>query len=119
MRRLIGILLFSFMVAVNAANPIIIIVPANQKQFSINLNSNPTTGYQWKLIKFDKTFLKLTASRYISAKSKLMGVEGQMQFDFKLSKGKTYPAMTTMIFKYQRPWEPQEGTLQTVNINFK
>lgn len=119
MRRLIGSLLFSFLAAANAANPIIVTVPVNQKQFSIHLDSNPTTGYQWTLIKFDKTFLELTASRYIPATSKLMGVGGQMQFEFKLGEGKTYPSKTTMIFKYQRPWESEAGALQTVNINFQ
>ena len=120
MRKLIGSLLFSFVVAAaNAANPIVMTVPVNQKQFSINLDSNPTTGYQWTLIKFDKTLLALTASQYIPATSKLMGAGGQMQFAFKLGKGKTYPLMTTMIFKYQRPWESEAGTLQTVNIKFQ
>nr|WP_232220591.1 protease inhibitor I42 family protein [Legionella tunisiensis] len=62
--------------------------------------------------KYDKSFLQLIASHYISPQTKLMGAGGQMQFKFELVEGKIYPKNTSMLFKYARPWEPDTGTLK-------
>ncbi|ASQ45641.1 protease inhibitor I42 family protein [Legionella clemsonensis] len=93
-------------------------VNPNQKEFIITLPANPTTGYQWTVEKYDKSFLKLLSSNYLAAKTKLIGAGGQMQFTFQLLKGKSYPQSTTMQFKYARPWEQEKGTLKQVTVNF-
>ncbi|KTD11340.1 protease inhibitor I42 family protein [Legionella jamestowniensis] len=93
-------------------------VNPSQNQFVVTLPANPTTGYQWTVEKYDKSFLKLLSSNYTASKTKLIGAGGQMQFTFQLIKGKTYPQSTSMQFKYARPWEPETGTMKQVTVNF-
>ncbi|MBA2656405.1 MAG: protease inhibitor I42 family protein [Tatlockia sp.] len=118
MKILSAIFLF-FFIGLTYASPMNIKVDKNLNQFQINLNSNPTTGFQWELINFDKSFLQLSSSQYIPSKTQLMGAVGTMQFNFKLITGKIYPTKTSMLFKYKRPWEAKGGTLKTVVVNFK
>ncbi|MDI9818289.1 MULTISPECIES: protease inhibitor I42 family protein [unclassified Legionella] len=119
MRILFGGLLLAFMTFANAADTMIINVDANQPHFIITLPSNPTTGYQWIVKDYDQSFLRLLSSRYVAPQNKLIGAGGNMIFTFELIKGKTYPQNTKMTFKYVRPWESDNGTLQKISINFK
>jgi inhibitor of cysteine peptidase len=119
MRTLLVGFLMIFSVCASAADTMTMHVNAKQKQFLVTLPANPTTGYQWALINYDKSLLKLTKSHYLPPTNKFMGAGGQMQFGFKLIKGKAYPSKTTLQFKYQRPWESKSGTLKTVIINFQ
>ncbi|CDZ78174.1 putative secreted protein [Legionella massiliensis] len=119
MRIILGSLLLSFLVLANAADTMTLTIDKNQKDFLVTLPSNPTTGYQWTVVSFDKSFLELKASQYLPPKTKLIGAGGQMQFNFALIARKTYPASTTMQFKYLRSWEPETGTLKTVTVNFQ
>lgn len=119
MRIILGGLLLSFVVSANAADTMTLNVNASQSQFSVTLPSNPTTGYQWTVKKYDNSFLKLIASEYLAPQTKLIGAGGQMQFKFELESGKPHPASTQIQFKYERPWEPNKGTLKTVTVNFQ
>jgi inhibitor of cysteine peptidase len=119
MRILLVAFLLSFLVAANAADTMTMKVNAKQNQVLVTLPANPTTGYQWALINYDKSLLKLTKSHFLPPTNKLIGAGGQMQFSFKLIKAKSHPSKTTLLFKYQRPWESKGGTLKTVIINFQ
>ncbi len=119
MRILLVAFLLSFFVAANAADTMTMKVNAKQKQFLVTLPANPTTGYQWALIKYDHSLLKLTKSHFLPPTNKLIGAGGQMQFNFKLIKAINNPSKTTLLFKYQRPWEAKSGTLKTVIVNFQ
>lgn len=115
---IVSLLVFIF-AAANAATSITINVDLKQEHFVVILPANPTTGYQWELKNYDQSLLKLVGSKYLPPKSQLIGAGGKTEFSFKLIKGKSYPAKTTMLFNYLRPWEPETGNLKTVNINFK
>ncbi|MFW2570602.1 protease inhibitor I42 family protein [Legionella sp. 29fVS95] len=120
MKILLGSLLLFFMGLVNAGEDSMSVnIDPNQTQFTITLPANPTTGYQWTVKKYDKSFLQLITSHYISPQTNLIGAGGQMQFKFELVKGETYPKNTIMQFKYARPWEPESGTLKNVTVNFQ
>jgi len=119
MKIILACLLVSFAVLANAADTMTIKVNKTQSEFLITLPSNPTTGYQWTVVSFDKSLFTLKTSQFLPPKTKLIGAGGQMQFNFALIAGKTYPASTRMKFKYRRPWEPATGTLKIVRVEFQ
>ncbi|MFH1683276.1 MAG: protease inhibitor I42 family protein [Candidatus Margulisiibacteriota bacterium] len=77
------------------------------EEFTLTLESNPTTGYQWQLAKpLDEKIVKLVSSKYEMEKPNntetgMVGVGGHEYWSFKaVGKG------TTLIeLKYIRPWE--------------
>jgi inhibitor of cysteine peptidase len=85
--------------------------------FSIVLDANPSTGYQWRLAQSaDGGSLKLVNSKYIAPITELMGAGGKEIWSFKaLSVGQR-----TIVFEYVRPWEkdkePERSIAFTVNI---
>jgi inhibitor of cysteine peptidase len=85
--------------------------------FSIVLDSNPTTGYQWRLAYSpDEGFLKFINSRYMPPKIELAGAGGKEIWSFKaLSVGQK-----TIVFEYVRSWEKDKEPVKrmtfTVNI---
>ena len=70
--------------------------------FTIKLEANATTGYEWQLAKpLDEDIVQLISSEYLPDNSKLLGAGGKQVWIFKaLKSGKA-----TIYFKYVRPWE--------------
>lgn len=93
-------------------------VNVNNPNFVVTLPSNPTTGFQWQVVNFDKNLLILSNSTYENPKTKLIGAGGQMHFTFALQKGKSYPESTVIVLKYARPWEPETATVKKIKVNF-
>jgi len=118
MNLLLGSLLFGFSVLAYASDHLSLNVNIGEPGFIVTLDANPTTGYQWSVIQFDKALLTLSASNYQKPQNTLIGAGGQMHFTFKLNKGKNYPDSTKIFFKYSRSWEPGSGTEKTVTVNF-
>lgn len=86
------------------------------QQFTIALDSNPTTGYRWEA-QFDESLLRLVETKFEPgepARPGIYGVGGKERFTFQgLRQGKTYVTLS-----YKRPWEeePIEQRMFTVNI---
>lgn len=118
MKMLLSWLLMGFSVLSYANNDVVMKVSSKDPSFVVSLAANPTTGYQWSVVKFDKNLLTLSNSIYEKPQTNLIGAGGKMLFIFNLNKGKTYPAQTKMVFKYARSWEPDSGTIKKVTINF-
>lgn len=118
MKMLLSWLLMGFSVLSYANNDVVMKVSSKDPSFVVSLAANPTTGYQWSVVKFDKNLLTLSNSIYEKPQTNLIGAGGKMLFIFNLNKGKTYPAYTKMVFKYARSWEPDSGTIKKVTINF-
>ncbi len=118
MRKLISGFLLFFILIANAADVIKMNVNPTKKQFVITLPANPTTGYQWSLVNYDHSLLTLKESRFLPSKSQLIGAGGKMKFKFTIINSKNFPSKTSLLFKYQRPWEEKSATFKTVNINF-
>lgn len=78
------------------------------QDFSIFLNSNLTTGYQW-MPEYDYSYIDLTDIEYIAGDSELVGSEGKEEFKFKaLRKGEI-----KIVFMYFRAWE-EKGPINKV-----
>jgi inhibitor of cysteine peptidase len=71
-------------------------------EFTLTLESNRTTGYQWQLAKTpDETVVQLIGNRYEVPDTRLIGAGGREVWTFKaVGKGKT-----EIHLKYVRPWE--------------
>ncbi len=93
-------------------------VDVNDPSFVVTLPANPTTGFQWSIVRFDKNLLTLRSSNYERPKTNLIGAGGQMHFTFTRQKGKSYPESTVIVLKYARSWEPDTATLKSIQVNF-
>lgn len=73
------------------------------ESFSVVLEANPTTGYQWEL-DFDPDYIQLIDREYApSSPREVVGAGGQETFNFlALKSGKT-----EITFSYLRPWEKE------------
>ena len=101
-----------------AAKAMTVNVDSSNPQFVVTLASNPTTGYQWTVTQYDKRLFKLLGSHFDAPRTRMLGAGGQMNFNFALIKGKKYPVSSQMVFTYARPWEHNNGTVQSVTLNF-
>ncbi len=92
------------------------------EEFTISLEANPTTGYDWEPI-YDAHFLKLKGKKFepVSPQrpesSLPPGSPGKAVFTFIPIK----PGQTTIKMVYQRPWEktPAQEETFTVVVNAK
>lgn len=120
MRALIAYSLMAVSVGVYANKPLSIKVDKNQSSFTVNLPANPTTGYQWSVVRFNKKLLTLSGSVYQKPDTQLMGAGGRMIYTFTVNKERTAPKVTRLVFQYARPWEKQDttGSMQKVVVHF-
>ncbi|MCX8011448.1 MAG: protease inhibitor I42 family protein [Ignavibacteria bacterium] len=74
------------------------------KSFTIELISNPTTGYSWKWVnkKFD-TIVDTFDYEYVPNNPQLIGGGGKEVWNFRGSK----LGVDTIMFEYNRSWEPE------------
>lgn len=92
-----------------------LIVKPNQPEFSIQLQSNPTTGYSWSLKSYDKKLLSLIKHQYIKPTNHLIGATGYEIWIFKAnSLFFSYQKTTSLVFSYERPWEKNMNTKQVI-----
>ena len=83
------------------------------RQFSITLDSNPTTGYQWQLAKpVTGTCVALVTNQFVRSKSKLAGAPGKDVWKFKALR----PGETVIELQYVRPWEKPAQPAQKTNF---
>jgi len=114
-KTFLALLFSSLLFPVTAfSKPLLVFVNKDESTISFQLKSNPTTGFRWKLVQFDKTKLKLSKTRYIANQPQLRGSGGQEEFVFKrLDSGSLN---TEISLRYQRSWEPNQGPEQIVKI---
>ena len=104
------ILFFVLFFAIRGAENDKIIETTIGKGFTITLDSNPTTGYQWQIAKaLDTGLIKLIDSQYIAPKTDLVGAPGHEEWHFKAQKS----GKAIISFDYIRPWEKDELPVQT------
>ncbi|HEX6291659.1 MAG TPA: protease inhibitor I42 family protein [Herpetosiphonaceae bacterium] len=72
--------------------------------FTIRLESNPSTGYQWQLAQpVDESIVKLEGSEYQPPATVLPGAGGTEAWTFRaVGQGET-----SIALKYIRPWEKE------------
>ena len=77
-------------------------------QFSVVLETNPTTGYEWEL-DFDFNYIRFTGRKYVSASPEMIGSGGHETFNFRTLKS----GETEIIFSYLRSWETEKPPIET------
>ena len=87
------------------------------QQFSLTLESNPTTGYQWRLAKpIAGSCVALVTNQFVRPSSKLTGAPGRETWKFKALQ----PGETVIALEYVRPWEkggePAQKTKVVVRV---
>ena len=82
----------------------------------IALESNPTTGYTWRVAgRIDQAIVGLISSDYEPSPSPVLGAGGRQRWTFRVVGRGT----TTLRFDYARPWEltsPVNSTTFTVVV---
>lgn len=83
------------------------------QRFLITLDTNPTTGYQWKFVApWDEKVLTLLGETYVESPLERVGAGGTQAWWFKaVGQGET-----TVSFKYIRPWERDTPPAKTASF---
>ncbi|MFN8532970.1 MAG: protease inhibitor I42 family protein [Dehalococcoidia bacterium] len=90
------------------------IVVRSGQQFSIALDSNPTTGYSWQLSPTpDPSVVVLVTSRYQPPASSRPGAGGVELLTFQA----IGPGTTTISLGYARPWEQNTPPVRTARFS--
>ncbi len=87
----------------------------NQKELTIQIPGNPTTGYVWSVKQYDKNMFQLTGSGYLRPDSKLIGAGGVYQFIFKILC--PLKKQLTITFELKRPWEKEAVQIKTFLVS--
>jgi len=83
-------------------DPSVEIVVEKGEEFAIVLESNPTTGYQWKLNRaLDGKIVTLEKTEFEPPEEELLGAPGEERWTFKAHE----LGRTTIELAYVRPWE--------------
>lgn len=102
----------SYFLSRPAENGRVVTVKAG-RNFTIRLESNPTTGYQWQLAdELDKGFVELVDSIFIPGRTDMVGSPGKEEWVFKSVRA----GKGGISFKYVRPWEKDEVPAQTYRV---
>ena len=94
-------------------------INTKQDNFTVTLPANPTTGFQWSVVEYDKNIFELINKQYITSNVGLIGAGGNTLFTFKLKKQSSYPGFSIIKFKYSRSWEPESGIYKNIKIIIK
>jgi len=86
-------------------DPATLIEVEKGEEFIIVLESNPTTGYQWKLAEpLDEEIVVLVKTEFVEPDTELIGAAGEEKWTFK-AQGL---GDTSITLSYVRPWEEEE-----------
>lgn len=88
---------------------------APNRVFTIDLQSNPTTGYAWLLSVEPEGVVSIKSKKFIADASGRVGVGGTMSW--KLSSKKV--GTTTLKFSYSRSWETDAKPAREIVFNLK
>jgi inhibitor of cysteine peptidase len=82
-----------------------IMVDKSSATFSIILESNPTTGYSWFLVKYDSNLIVPVSRKYYPSNTKLIGAGGYEKWTFRIKPmGFVVPQVIFIQLAYVRPW---------------
>jgi len=94
-----------------AGTPGITVKPG--KQFHITLESNPTTGYQWRMAQPRlEPCVVLVTNQFVRPKARLTGAPGREIWSFKA----VQPGTTTIELEYVRSWEKGVAPVRKTNV---
>ncbi len=116
MKKLFIFLCIACMTICNAAptKPPNYIITKNNPTLNLTLPSNPTTGYSWFLISYNKSLLNLIGHKYTTSNNnkKLVGAGGYEAWKFRATRAALKaPHITYIKLAYARPWEIKANSL--------
>ena len=87
------------------------------QEFAVTLESNPTTGYRWRLAEpLDSAALELVNSEFERPETDLVGAGGEEVWTFRAKRR----GETVVRLEYAQPWErdvpPAESRVLTVFV---
>ncbi len=83
------------------------------KQFTINLDASPSTGFQWELDYYDPNFVALVGTEYKPYTVPQMGSTGSQQFTFNALK----VGDTRIKLSYAHPGEPLNSSSKYYDVH--
>ncbi len=90
-----------------------VVMAEEGKEFTVRLNSNRTTGYQWRPVgPLDESIVKFVRCEYVPFEGTLPGGGGEEIWTF-LAAGK---GSTEITMEYVRPWEKLHSPVKTATI---
>ena len=88
-------------------------VTAQHPQFTIQLKSNPTTGYMWFLREYSTKMITPVKHGFVAPEKKLIGAPGMEQWTFRVNPDAfLVPQMLTIRMIYTRPWKSTDAGTQ-------
>ncbi|MBA2655260.1 MAG: protease inhibitor I42 family protein [Gammaproteobacteria bacterium] len=94
-----------------------ILVSSVARQFTISLNSNPTTGYSWRLKTYDSHIVTPLSQTFKAPASNKPGAGGIETFVFELKEHAFKVKRVTQItFIYVRPWNLDIAKTLSFNV---
>ena len=98
-----------------------IVVTKQNPTFSLNLPSNPTTGYCWQVKAYPKAMIQVLDHHFVPPKEqKLLGAPGYEVWDFKVIYPTTYRfrvnQVAHVVMEYKRPWVKRNVKEQSFEI---
>ncbi len=111
-------LVLSWLLPGMALAAMLTVTPSNPA-VSVPLPANPSTGYQWEVVKYDPKLMNTPSSQYQSKRS-MPGAPGQSIWTFRF-KPAAFEASknTTVILQYKRPWEKTAVKKQVIVIHIQ
>lgn len=86
-------------------------------EFTIRVNSNPTTGYSWSVKKYDLQLLTLVSNQFFPPNSNCIGASGYESWTFKANSTAFIQPISTLIeMKYARSWDKQGGNVTKFTV---
>ena len=83
-------------------------------RLTVNLASNPTTGFEWELAELDAAIVENTDQRYVPTPT-LPGIAGSGGTEVWEFTG-VAEGTTTLRLDYRRPWETEEDPADTFEV---
>ncbi|MEA3493136.1 MAG: protease inhibitor I42 family protein [Candidatus Margulisiibacteriota bacterium] len=80
--------------------------------FSIYLEGNPTTGYNWQVKDYDRKIIEQVGKEKYSSEGDKIGTGGHFTFNFKA----LLPGKTKLELAYLRPWEENVPPIETFEV---
>ena len=94
-----------------------IVLDKSHKEFTIQLPSNPTTGYSWFIKDYDERLVEPTRHQFISPKKERIGAGGMETWTFKATRAAfDVPHMTQISFVYAQPWNLESVSDNVVTV---
>ncbi len=90
-----------------------VVMAEEGKEFTVRLNSNRTTGYQWRpVVPLEERIVKPVRCEYVPFEGALLGGGGEEIWTF-LAAGR---GSTEIKMEYVRPWEKTHSPVKTATI---